>query len=134
MAKLTRTLRVLVADDDPLVLKLMDKYLQDLGCQVVLSRNGKEAVEEVRATRTMGTTPFDICFMDLMMPEMGGIEAVLIMREELGLKAPVVAITSSTMKATKEKCFDVGMIDFVAKPVSAQIVAEMIETHVLNVG
>ncbi|MFH0753308.1 MAG: response regulator [Candidatus Omnitrophota bacterium] len=121
-----KDVRVLVVDDDPIVLKLMASYIGHLGCQADFAKNGKEAVEKVRESG------YDICFMDILMPEMNGVEATQIIREELSQQLPIVAITSSVMKTTRETCFEVGMNDFVVKPVSAEIVEAMINTFVFK--
>ncbi len=121
-----KDVRVLVVDDDATVLKLMANYIGRIGCQAEFAKNGKEAVEKIRVIG------FDICFMDILMPEMNGIEAAQIIREELSQQLPIIAITSSIMKTTRETCFDVGMNDFVVKPVSLDIVAGMINRYVMK--
>jgi CheY-like chemotaxis protein len=121
-----KDVRVLAVDDDPTMLKLMANYLGRLGCQADFAKNGKEAVEKIRATG------FDICFMDILMPEMNGVEAAQIIREEISQNLPIIAITSSIMKTTRETCFEVGMNDFVVKPVGPEVITEMINRYVLK--
>ncbi|MBF0330964.1 MAG: response regulator [Candidatus Omnitrophica bacterium] len=121
-----KDVRVLIVDDDPTALKLMANFIGRIGCQADFAKNGREAVEKVRATG------FDICFMDILMPEMNGVEATQIIREELSRQMPIIAITSSMMKTTRETCFDVGMNDFVVKPVSLETISAMVNQYVLK--
>ena len=119
-------LRVLVVDDDHVFLRLMEGILTKLSCRAIFCENGHQALQALRAHS------FDICFMDIMMPEMGGIEATQIIRDEISRILPIIAITSSGMKATQEKCQDVGMNDFIIKPVSVAIVQEIIARYALK--
>lgn len=118
--------RVLVVEDEATFLKLMESYLRKLGCVTTLCHNGKEALEAVK------TCGYDICFMDIMMPVMNGIEATQIIREEYSKILPIIALTSSGMKATRETCFDVGMNDFVMKPVSIEVIRDAIVKYALK--
>jgi CheY-like chemotaxis protein len=118
--------RVLVVDDDPVFLRLMEGILDKLGCVYHAAHDGKEAVAVLKGYS------FDICFMDIMMPRMNGIEAAQIIRDEITKVLPIIAITASQMKATHEKCLDVGMNDFVVKPVSMEIVQDKIQTYALK--
>ncbi len=118
--------RVLVVEDESTFLKLMETYLKKLGCSFTLCRNGREAVDAVKAYA------YDICFMDIMMPVMNGIEATQIIREECSKVLPIVAVTSSGMKATRDTCLDVGMNDFVMKPVSMDVIRDAIIHYALR--
>lgn len=118
--------RALVVDDDPGFLRLMEGILTKLACKVHCCENGKQAVEYLKKNQV------DICFMDILMPEMGGIEASFIIRQEISKKLPIVAITSSNMKVTKEKCVEVGIDDFIVKPPSVDIILKALSHHVLR--
>ncbi len=118
-------LRVLVVDDDHIFLRLMDGFLSTLHCRMAFCENGRQAVALLR------TEVFDICFMDIMMPDMNGIEATQIIRDEISKTMPVIAVTSSGMQATKDKCHDVGMNDFIVKPVSFEAIRDSIVRYAL---
>ena len=122
------SIRVLVADDDDSALRLMEGLISKLGCQGTYVKNGMEAVDQCRGSL------FDICFMDIMMPRMGGVEATQIIRDEGSKDMPVIAITSSNMQATRDKCTDVGMQDFIVKPVSLEIIKGAIEQYALKLS
>ena len=116
-------IKVLVVDDDEILLKTIDKYIKTIGCTGAYAKNGEEAVEFASRYN------FDLCFMDLLMPKMGGVAATQILREKINATFPIIALTSSTMKADKEKCRDIGMQDYINKPVSLKLVKDIISTY-----
>ncbi len=106
------TLKVLVADDNPINEKVALKLLEHLGVKADVARNGREAVE--LATRT----PYDLILMDLQMPEMDGLEATRVLRERLGTTAPrIVAMTANAMAEDRASATAAGCDGFLAKPV-----------------
>lgn len=103
---------VLIVDDDEISRSVSSQLLERLGCIVERTVSGAEAIERTRLTR------FDLIFMDCQMPEMDGFTATKRIRAAAGSKAPpIVALTANTSVADREKCFSVGMCDFVDKPV-----------------
>ena len=72
---------------------------------------------------------FDLILMDVQMPQMGGFEATALIRqkEELtGRHIPIVAMTAHAMAGDRERCLDAGMDDYLAKPVAASSLLEMV--------
>ncbi len=103
---------VLVVDDDEISRSVASQLLAILGCTVERATNGADAIERTRTTR------FDLVFMDCQMPAMDGYETTLRIRDLTGKEAPpIVALTANTSPTDREKCFAVGMCDFVDKPV-----------------
>ncbi len=100
---------ILVAEDHRVNQLLFKTILENLGHDVTLASNGREAVESVREK------VFDIIFMDVQMPEMNGYEATEEIRR-MGIKTPIIAVTASALKGEKEKCIVSGMTDFLPKP------------------
>jgi CheY-like chemotaxis protein len=94
--------------------KLGRLVLAKLGYDSVdLAENGREAVEKIR------TGSYDVVFMDLHMPEMGGLDATRAVRGEFELRQPIiVALTGDMVAGVRESCREVGMDDFLSKPVS----------------
>lgn len=116
---------VLLVDDDKISRSVSSQLLERLGCIVELAVNGTEAVE--RAQRTQ----FDLIFMDCRMPEMDGFEATVKIRASVGSKAPpIVALTANTSDPDRERCFAVGMCDFVSKPVHKTELARVLKRWV----
>jgi CheY-like chemotaxis protein len=104
---------VLVVDDDAISRSVSSQLLERLGCVVEVALSGTEAVELVHGSA------FDLIFMDCQMPEMDGFAATEKIRATVGQKAPpIVALTANITDADREKCFAVGMVDFVGKPVN----------------
>lgn len=118
--------RVLVVDDDHGFLRLMDGLLGKMSCRMAFCENGKQAVDFLR------THAVDICFMDIMMPEMNGIEAAQIIRDEISRVLPIIAVTSSAMQSSREKCLDVGMNDYIVKPADFEAIRAAVERYALK--
>jgi len=106
--------RVLVAEDTAANVIVIRSLLKKLGVDVVIAKNGKEALEEYIKDK------FNLIFMDIRMPVMDGFESTHAIREheqQNGLKhIPIVALTADVVPQTKEKTFNAGMDSFVKKP------------------
>ena len=116
-------LKILLAEDNLVNQKLATCLLEKMGHSVTQAANGREAFELI-TERT-----FDLIFMDIQMPEMGGLEATeLIRRYEAGFSrcTPIVAMTAHAMKGDKEKCLAAGMDGYVSKPVRTKLLVEEI--------
>jgi CheY-like chemotaxis protein len=123
-------LRVLLCDDNAINQKVATRLLQQMGYKPDLAANGREALQKLDAQR------YDLVFMDVMMPEMDGLEATreIRAREEQGAQHPnyqpalvIVAMTASAMQGDRDKCIDAGMDDYLAKPVRPEDVRGIIE-------
>jgi PAS domain S-box-containing protein len=118
-----RALRVLLAEDNAVNQKLALRLLQKMGHEVVLANNGVEAVEAVERQ------PLDLVLMDVQMPEMGGLEATVVIRQRearVGGHLPIIAVTAHAMKGDRERCLEAGMDGYVTKPLRTQeLIREM---------
>ncbi len=105
--------RVLLAEDNEINLQLAVELLESQGMLVETARNGVEAV-----ARFCEAPPhaFQAILMDLQMPEMDGFEAVARIRKK-DQAIPILAMTARTMADEKQKCFEAGMNDHIAKPI-----------------
>ncbi|MBO9472191.1 response regulator [Shimia sp. R10_1] len=104
--------RILVADDEPTNLKIMQRMLKHCGLQCEVAHDGAESIEKAK------TGVFDLILMDINMPEIDGIEATQEIMKLLGSDAPkVIAVTASVSNTQKKLCEDAGIVGFVAKPV-----------------
>jgi signal transduction histidine kinase len=101
--------RILIADDDEMNKFLAEHILKNYSVDVDTANNGKEALEKIV------NEYFDVVLMDLHMPEMGGIEVVTAVRKK-GIDVPVIAITGNILGAERERCFSVGMNEYISKP------------------
>ena len=113
--------RALVVDDNAVNRKIAKVFLQSYGMDITEADSGEEAIELVRKTC------YDMIFMDHMMPEMDGIEAVRIIRSECGENgsAPVIiALTANAMEGVRENFLKNGFQDFVTKPLDRRLLHE----------
>ncbi len=107
---------VLLAEDNAINQKLAVRLLEKRGYAVEVAGNGREAVDMWASGR------FDIVLMDVMMPEMSGLEAARTIRsrEAAGTsRVPIVALTANAMKGDREACLEAGMDVYVSKPIEA---------------
>lgn len=107
---LLQGVKVLVAEDNLINQKVVLYTLKNQGADVIMTCNGKEAVE------TLTTDKCDIVLMDLQMPEMDGYQATTYIRNQLKLDIPIIAMTADAMKGESDKCIDAGMQDYISKP------------------
>lgn len=113
-------LKVLVSDDSILVRKQIGDILNSMGCvNIFYASNGKEAVDKYKEIMP------DIVFMDIIMPEVTGIEAL---KEiiEFNPEAKVVIASSAITKKYLKLCIETGAFDFIHKPVFAEDVKKVI--------
>jgi two-component system sensor histidine kinase/response regulator len=117
-------LRVLVAEDNPVNQNLAVRLLQKRGHTVEVAENGRQAIE------AFGKQPFDLILMDMQMPELGGVEAAMIIREReksTGGHIPIIALTANAMAGDRERCLSAGMDDYVSKPIQMKELFAAIE-------
>ncbi len=118
--------RILVAEDNVVNQRVALRILEKGGHAVVLARNGKEALEAV------ARQPFDVILMDVQMPEMGGFEATQAIRQrEQGgdVHIPIIAMTAHAMIGDSQLCLDACMYDYMAKPIRARLLLDMVEKY-----
>ncbi|MCP4713474.1 MAG: response regulator, partial [Deltaproteobacteria bacterium] len=120
-----RTVKLLIADDNPVNLQVALAMLKKLGYCADTAANGLEAV------KALENIDYDLVLMDCQMPEMDGYEATRQIRSPesavLNPGVPVIAMTANAMKGDREKCLEAGMDDYIAKPVKKDALAEVIE-------
>jgi len=108
-------IRVLVVEDIALNQLLMRTLLDEFGFQCEVAANGKIAVEKLQSNK------YDVVLMDLQMPEMNGFEATDYIRNELKSAIPIIALTADVTTVDLAKCKEVGMNDYIAKPVDEKL-------------
>jgi CheY-like chemotaxis protein/HPt (histidine-containing phosphotransfer) domain-containing protein len=119
-----RPLRLLLAEDTQPNQKLVVRILQKRGHAVDVAGNGAEALALVRED------DFDLVLMDVQMPEMDGFQATREIRrlaDPRKARIPVVAMTAYAMKGDQERCLEAGMDAYLAKPIEAGELIEIVE-------
>jgi CheY-like chemotaxis protein/anti-sigma regulatory factor (Ser/Thr protein kinase) len=109
--------KALVVDDLETNLDVMKGLLMPYGLQVDTVSSGREAIERIRVEEVR----YDLVFMDHMMPEMDGVEAVRIIRNEIGSpyarQVPIIALTANAVEGNREMFLNSGFNDFISKPI-----------------
>ena len=104
--------RVLLVEDNVFNRLLARITLTNAGLEVTEAENGAAAVAAVRAAGP----PFDVVLMDVHMPVLNGYDATAVLRGELGLTLPIIALTANAITGERTKCLAAGMNDYLTKP------------------
>jgi CheY-like chemotaxis protein/HPt (histidine-containing phosphotransfer) domain-containing protein len=116
--------RILLVEDNITNQQVAQGILKKMGLRCDVAANGREAVE------ALTHLPYDLVLMDVHMPTMDGLQATRAVRamakKEGRSRVPIVAMTASAMKRDRDKCFEAGMDDFIAKPVSPDALATLV--------
>jgi CheY-like chemotaxis protein len=106
--------RVLIVDDDIRNIFALSSVLEDYGMDIRTADNGREAIDLARKG------DLEIILMDIMMPEMDGLETTREIRKMPSCRdLPIVAVTAKAMKGDRERCIEAGAWDYLSKPVDA---------------
>ena len=108
--------KVLIVDDDMRNIFALSTVLEDRDMVIVSADNGRDAIRILQ-----DQDDIDIVLMDIMMPEMDGIETMREIRKVSQLKSlPIIAVTAKAMKGDREKCIEAGAWDYLSKPVDTE--------------
>lgn len=122
LPNLGQTLRILVVEDNLVNQELALIYLNMLHCSADLANNGEEALLK------LSQQSYDLILMDIQMPKMDGIAATLEIRKTNTI-TPIIAMSAHALSKEKEKCFNIGMNDYIAKPFKIEALRAMIIKH-----
>jgi CheY-like chemotaxis protein len=111
---------ILVVEDNRINQKVLSHQLINLGYAIEVAENGLEAVEKIKLQR------YDLVFMDVQMPVMDGFQATQQIRglDEASASVPIVAVTANAFQSERDKCFSIGMDDYLTKPVDKERLKE----------
>ena len=115
---------ILAVDDNAINLKVALGVLKKLGYSALKAENGEQAVDTYLANKDI----IKVILMDCQMPIMDGYMASRKLRE-LGATVPIIAMTASVMVGEKEKCFESGMNDYIAKPINLKELSEKLKKY-----
>ncbi|WP_207534172.1 response regulator [Desertivirga arenae] len=116
-------LQILIAEDNLINQKLAVRILNKLGYEPEVAPNGKHAVEMVDSKQ------YDLVFMDMLMPEMDGLEATQVIRENASIVQPhIVAMTANALTEDRIRCIEAGMDDYISKPINLDALIKVLES------
>ncbi|HVF63822.1 MAG TPA: response regulator, partial [Casimicrobiaceae bacterium] len=109
--------RAMIVDDDMRNIFALSTLLEDRGMHIVAHDNGRAAVGSLKSGQSV-----DVILMDIMMPEMDGIDTIREIRKIPACKdIPIIAVTAKAMKGDREKCMEAGAWDYLSKPVDTEL-------------
>ncbi|MBN1594477.1 PAS domain S-box protein [candidate division FCPU426 bacterium] len=115
--------RILLAEDNKSSQEIMIKILERMGHIVDVATDGLEVLSLLEKYH------YDLIFMDMQMPNMGGLETAYTLRQR-GQTLPIVALTANAMKGDREKCLTAGMNDYISKPVNREAILDILQRYV----
>jgi PAS domain S-box-containing protein len=107
--------RLLLVEDNRINQEVAAKILRKSGAKVDIAENGRVALERLQADPR-----FDVILMDIQMPELDGYRASRLIRDELALQTPIIAMTAGVTPSERAQCTSAGMNEFIAKPFDVQ--------------
>ena len=118
--------RILIVEDDVRNVFALANLLEPRGAAVEIARNGREALERLAARPDI-----DLVLMDIMMPEMDGLEATRRLREDARFtRLPVIALTAKAMADDRERCLAAGASDYIAKPLDVDKLLSLVRVWI----
>jgi CheY-like chemotaxis protein len=115
--------KILLADDDMRNIFALSAVLEDSGFKIEIATNGREAIEKLESA-----TGIELVLMDVMMPEMDGIEATRRIRQQSKwANLPIIAVTAKAMQGDREQCLAAGANDYISKPVDIDKLLSLIK-------
>ncbi len=116
--------RVMIVDDDVRNIFALTSLLEDRGMAVVSHDNGRDAIRYLQVRPDI-----DVVLMDIMMPEIDGIDTIREIRKLHTCKdLPIIAVTAKAMKGDREKCIEAGAWDYLSKPVETELMIGMLRS------
>jgi CheY-like chemotaxis protein len=120
--------KALIVDDDIRNIFALTSVLEEHHMLVVSAENGRDAVKTLQAYADI-----DVVLMDIMMPEMDGMETTRQIRRDPRFKeVPIIAVTAKAMKGDREKCIEAGAWDYLAKPVDPEELVAMLRAWLVR--
>ncbi len=120
--------RVLIVDDDIRNIFALSSVLEDNAMNIIAADNGRAAIDILRKE-----TDIDIVLMDIMMPEMDGLDTTREIRKMPACKnLPIIAVTAKAMKGDRERCIEAGAWDYLSKPVDIEQMLAVLRSWLLR--
>ncbi len=110
--------KILLAEDNIIIQKVTTLKLKKLGYMIDVANNGLEVLSILK------NQFYDVILMDMQMPKMDGIAATKVIRQSHQIQPYIIAVTANSLEEDRQMCLDVGMNDFMTKPI---VIAQLIE-------
>jgi len=115
--------KVLLVEDNPIIQRVHQYMLSDLGCETEIAKDGAEAL-------VLGRHDYDLIFLDIGLPDLNGIEvAKKLRRYPNHIHTPILALTAHVDAVTKKNCLEAGVVRVLHKPVEFNTLAEMLRDY-----
>ena len=119
--------RILVVEDDPLILRIVALRLQGQGYEVLTATDGEEALDMATRERP------DLIIMDIQLPKLNGLEVTRKLRGNVAFsQIPIIALTAYAMKGDKERAIEAGCDAYLSKPIDTRQLPGMIAEMLLQ--
>ena len=105
-------MKILVADDEPMLLKTIELKLKKEGYEVITTADGREAIAKIEELNP------DMVITDIMMPYASGLEIVSMVRQKIQRKIPIIMLSAMEQEKVVMEAFDLGADDYITKPFS----------------
>ena len=115
---------LLVVDDNNVNLKVASRMLKEFNFEIETAHSGFECLEKVKNSK------YNLIFMDIMMPQMNGVETMQKLKSMDGWNTPIIALTADSMDGSREKYLAAGFDEYVSKPIIKQILQETLNKYV----
>ena len=120
------TKRVLLVDDNKINIDIAKNFLKEYNFTIESCLSGKECLNLIKSGKE-----YDLIFVDIMMPEMDGIELFKLLKSEVKFNGKIVALTADAVDGAKEKYSNIGFDGYIPKPINKKVLNDVI-TNVLN--
>lgn len=105
-------MKILVAEDEPMLLKTIELKLRKEGYEVIATPDGREAIEKIETTNP------DMVITDMMMPYASGLEIINFVRQTINKKIPIIILSAMEQEKVVMEAFELGADDYITKPFS----------------
>jgi signal transduction histidine kinase/DNA-binding response OmpR family regulator/HPt (histidine-containing phosphotransfer) domain-containing protein len=119
-----KNLKILLVEDNLINVKLIQKIFEGTYVLIDHAYNGKKCIQKLKLRK------YDVILMDINMPEMNGIDATKYIRKNMMLNIPIIALSANLSESDKKICLEIGMNDYLTKPISFDLLLKCVQKHV----
>ena len=117
---------MLIVDDDIRNIFSLTSVLEQYKIEVLYAENGRDGISILKETPSI-----DVALIDIMMPDMDGFETMREIRRHEELRnIPLISVTAKAMKGDRQKCFEAGASDYIAKPVDVDLLMSLLRVWI----